>query len=557
MFLFSTAWIAHALRHAGLGPCAIVKGLSGLLLCMAVALASGAAQAVEADLLKQLGSDDFDEKATAIEAILARPDPTTLPVLKALQDGALYVDGQGGGWIKSDAGVIDAQTGKPAVMPSPEPGEVTINNNLRGQIDSAMASLKLFSPDRATRLSAARSLQEGDDDSILPVLRKALEKESDADVKQAVALAAAAIALKSEDAAERLAAARTLASSDREQIRNALMALVEQRADGSWVETDDAVRTASRASLAEVSARLNRAEWFGRIFAGLSLGSILMLAAIGLAITYGLLGVINMAHGEMIMIGAYATYATQSAFRAWMPESFAWYPVVALPVAFVVAAAVGILIERTVIRWLYGRPLETLLATWGVSLILIQAVRQLFGPQNVEIENPSWLSGGLQFGSLVMPYNRITIIVFALAVLAAVALILNRTRLGLFVRGVTQNRQMASAVGVPTDRIDMMAFGLGSGIAGLAGVALSQVGNVGPELGQSYIIDSFIVVVLGGVGQLMGTVVAGFGLGVANKLLEPWLGAVIAKIIILALIIAFIQKRPSGLFALKGRAVEN
>jgi len=557
MFLFSTAWIAHALRHAGLGPFAIVKGLPGLLLCTCVALACGAAQAVEADLLKQLGSDDFDEKATAIEAILARPDPTTLPVLKALQDGALYVDGQGGGWIKSDAGVIDAQTGKSAVMPSPEPGEVTINNNLRGQIDAAMASLKLFSPDRASRLSAARSLQEGDDDSILPMLRKALEKESDADVKQAVALAAAAIALKSEDAAERLAAAKTLAASDREQIRNALVALIEQRADGSWVETDDAVRIAARASLAEVSARLTRAEWLGRIFAGLSLGSILMLAAIGLAITYGLLGVINMAHGEMIMIGAYATYATQSAFRAWMPESFAWYPVVALPVAFVVAAAVGILIERTVIRWLYGRPLETLLATWGVSLILIQAVRQLFGPQNVEIENPSWLSGGLQFGSLVMPYNRIAIIVFALAVLAAVALILNRTRLGLFVRGVTQNRQMASAVGVPTDRIDMMAFGLGSGIAGLAGVALSQVGNVGPELGQSYIIDSFIVVVLGGVGQLMGTVVAGFGLGVANKLLEPWLGAVIAKIIILALIIAFIQKRPSGLFALKGRAVEN
>jgi urea transport system permease protein len=557
MFLFSTAWIAHALRHAGLGAFAIVKGLPGLLLCMCAALACGAAQAVEADLLKQLGSDDFDEKATAIEAILARPDPTTLPVLKALQDGALYVDGQGGGWIKSDAGVIDAQTGKSAVMPSPEPGEVTINNNLRGQIDAAMASLKLFSPDRASRLSAARSLQEGDDDSILPMLRKALEKESDADVKQAVALAAAAIALKSEDAAERLAAAKTLAASDREQIRNALVALIEQRADGSWVETDDAVRTAARASLAEVSARLTRAEWLGRIFAGLSLGSILMLAAIGLAITYGLLGVINMAHGEMIMIGAYATYATQSAFRAWMPESFAWYPVVALPVAFVVAAAVGILIERTVIRWLYGRPLETLLATWGVSLILIQAVRQLFGPQNVEIENPSWLSGGLQFGSLVMPYNRIAIIVFALAVLAAVALILNRTRLGLFVRGVTQNRQMASAVGVPTDRIDMMAFGLGSGIAGLAGVALSQVGNVGPELGQSYIIDSFIVVVLGGVGQLMGTVVAGFGLGVANKLLEPWLGAVIAKIIILALIIAFIQKRPSGLFALKGRAVEN
>jgi urea transport system permease protein len=259
----------------------------------------------------------------------------------------------------------------------------------------------------------------------------------------------------------------------------------------------------------------------------------------------------------MIMIGAYATYASQSLFRAFKPEAFAWYPLLALPMAFLSAALVGILIERTVIRWLYGRPLETLLATWGVSLILIQAVRQLFGPQNVEIENPAWLSGGLQLGTLVLPWSRIAIIAFALAVLAGVALILNRTRLGLFVRGVTQNRSMASAVGVPTDRIDMLAFGLGSGIAGLAGVALSQIGNVGPELGQTYIIDSFIVVVLGGVGQLLGTVVAGFGLGVANKLLEPWLGAVIAKILILALIIAFIQKRPSGLFALKGRAVES
>lgn len=256
------------------------------------------------------------------------------------------------------------------------------------------------------------------------------------------------------------------------------------------------------------------------------------------------------------MIGACATFATQSAFRALMPDAIAWYPVVALPVAFVVAATVGIVIERTVIRWLYGRPLETLLATWGVSLILIQSVRQIFGPQNVEIENPPWMSGGIQFGSLVLPCNRIVIIGFARAVLVAVSLVLNRTKLGLFMGGVTQNRPMASAVGVPTDRVDMMAFGLGSGIAGLAGVALSQVGNVGPELGQSYIIDSFIVVVLGGVGQLLGTVVAGFGLGVANKLLEPWLGAVIAKILILALIIAFIQKRPSGLFALKGRAAE-
>jgi urea transport system permease protein len=298
------------------------------------------------------------------------------------------------------------------------------------------------------------------------------------------------------------------------------------------------------------------ADWAGRIFAGLSLGSVLMLAAMGLAVTFGLLGVINMAHGEMIMIGAYAAYVTQNLFRAFLPDAFDWYPLAAVPVAFMVAAAAGIAVERTVIRWLYGRPLETLLATWGVSLMLIQATRQLFGPQNVEIQNPAWLSGGMSLAGVVLPYNRLAIIAFALLVLAAVVLVLQRTRLGLFVRGVTQNRAMASAVGVPTGRVDMLAFGLGSGVAGLAGVALSQIGNVGPELGQAYIIDSFVVVVLGGVGQLLGTVVAGFGLGVINKLIEPELGAVIGKILILALIVAFIQKRPSGLFALKGRTVE-
>jgi urea transport system permease protein len=514
------------------------------------------AQAVGADALKRLASDDFDEKARAIESIVAAPGPTTLAVLKALQDGQLRVDGEGRGWIVGGAAPLDAITGAPAPLPSPAPEEVTINNMLRGQLDAAVAALGLFAPEREVRLAAARALQDGEDDALRGTLANALAREADGGVRAAIALALSAIDVKSGDATLRLEAVRTLAASDRAQVRTQLAAMVEQRSDGSWTESDDTVRTAARASLAEVSGRLARAEWIGRIFAGLSLGSILMLAAIGLAITYGLLGVINMAHGEMIMIGAYATFATQSVFRSAFPDAFAWYPIAALPVAFLAAAAVGIAVERTVIRWLYGRPLETLLATWGVSLVLIQAVRQLFGPQNVEIENPAWLSGGVQLGSLVLPYNRIAIIVFSLVVLAGVALVLGRTRLGLFVRGVTQNRPMASAVGVPTDRVDMLAFGLGSGIAGLAGVALSQVGNVGPELGQSYIIDSFIVVVLGGVGQLLGTVVAGFGLGVANKLLEPWLGAVIAKILILALIIAFIQKRPSGLFALKGRAVE-
>jgi urea transport system permease protein len=271
----------------------------------------------------------------------------------------------------------------------------------------------------------------------------------------------------------------------------------------------------------------------------------------------GLMGVINMAHGELIMVGAYATYVVQNLFRQFLPGAFDLYVLAAIPVSFVVAALVGAAMERSVIRWLYGRPLETLLATWGLSLILMQAVRSVFGAQNVAVENPAWLSGGLEvLPNLTLPWNRVAIIVFAAAVLAGVALLIGRTRLGLFVRGVTQNRRMAACVGVHTARVDTWAFALGAGIAGLAGCALSQVGNVGPDLGQSYIVDSFMVVVLGGVGQLAGTVYAGLGLGLLNKLLEGWQGAVLAKIMVLVFIVAFIQKRPQGLFALKGRSAE-
>jgi urea transport system permease protein len=264
-----------------------------------------------------------------------------------------------------------------------------------------------------------------------------------------------------------------------------------------------------------------------------------------------------MAHGELLMIGAYTTYAVQSLFRAYLPGALDWYLAAALPAAFMVAFAVGVLLERGVIRWLYGRPLETLLATWGISLMLMQLVRTTFGAQNVEVANPSWMAGGVTvLGSLVLSYNRIAIIGFAVLVVSAVWLILNKTRLGLFVRAVMQNRRMADCVGVPTGRIDMMTFGLGSGIAGLGGVALSQLGNVGPDLGQAYIVDSFMVVVLGGVGQLAGTVIGALGLGEVNKFLEPLAGAVMAKICILVFIIIFIQRRPQGLFALKGRNVE-
>ena len=291
-----------------------------------------------------------------------------------------------------------------------------------------------------------------------------------------------------------------------------------------------------------------------QVFNGISLFSILALMALGLAIVFGLMGVINMAHGELMMIGAYVTWLVQNLFRHYAPHWFDAYLLLAVPMAFVVAALVGAVLERGVIRFLYGRPLETLLATWGISLILQQTVRSLFGAQNVPVENPAWLSGGVQVASnLVLPFNRIAIVVFAAAVLAGMAWLIGRTRLGLFVRSVTQNRPMASCMGVNTARVDTLAFSLGAGVAGLAGCALSQVGNVGPDLGQGYIVDSFMVVVLGGVGQLAGTVYAALGLGIVNKLLEGWAGAVLAKIMVLVIIVVFIQKRPQGMFALKGR----
>jgi urea transport system permease protein len=356
--------------------------------------------------------------------------------------------------------------------------------------------------------------------------------------------------LSSEAANERLLAARELADSKQPET---LLLLNQRWAD----EQDPAVQKQIQASLSKVQDSLRWGERLGAMFTGLSLGSILLLVALGLAITYGLMGVINMAHGELMMIGAYATYVVQALFREHLPGVFDAYLLVAMPMAFLSAALVGAVMERAVLQHLYGRPLETLLATWGISLVLMQGVRSLFGAQNVGVENPSWMSGSLQLlPNLQLPWNRVLIIVFALAVLMGVALLIGKTRLGLFVRGVTQNRPMASCMGVNTARIDTYAFALGSGIAGLAGCALSQVGNVGPDLGQSYIVDAFMVVVLGGVGQLAGTVYAALGLGLVNKLLEGWTGAVLAKIAVLVFIIIFIQKRPQGIFAMKGRSAE-
>jgi urea transport system permease protein len=420
-----------------------------------------------------------------------------------------------------------------------------------------IAALKLTSPDKTVRLAAARELQSSAEPSLLPAIARAFAKEADAEVKNILALTEASIQLNAGDKPARMAAIASLAASNNPNTKTLLIGLLAKKG-ADFVEPDADIRAAAQRSLEAVQSKLSTGERIGQIFTGISLGSILLLAALGLAITYGLMGVINMAHGELIMVGAYSTYLVQNFFRANLPGAFDWYLLAAVPVSFAVAALVGMALERSVIRFLYGRPLETLLATWGISLMLIQASRSIFGAQNVQVENPVWMSGGIELLSgVVLPYNRIVIIGFAFFVLFMVWVMLTRTRLGLFVRAVTQNRSMASCVGVPTKRIDTVAFGLGSGIAGLAGCALSQIGNVGPDLGQGYIVDSFMVVVLGGVGQLAGTVYAAMGLGIANKFLEGWAGAVLAKICILVFIIIFIQKRPQGIFALKGRFADS
>jgi urea transport system permease protein len=499
-----------------------------------------------------IAAGDTDARIAALNRIAAAGDAALPAYAQALLDGAVRVAGERVLIVKDDGSAVDAATGAAAPLPD-SAEEPLLNNRLRGALQAAQAALALFSTDLAQRRDAVTGLMKQPLDAAqLPLIDRALGAETDAALKVQLGRMRATLLLAVDDPAQRLAAVEALAASGQPAVR----ALLQERLD-SGAESDVQVRAALQRAVSAIEAKLAWGERFGLLFTGLSLGSVLLLAALGLAITYGLMGVINMAHGELMMIGAYATYVVQGLFRQYLPAAFDAYVLVAIPVSFLVAAAVGAAMERSVIRWLYGRPLETLLATWGLSLVLIQAMRSIFGAQNVPVENPGWLSGGLApLANLVLPYNRIAIIVFAFLVLAAVALVIARTRLGLFVRGVTQNRRMASCVGVNTARIDTLAFSLGAGIAGLAGCALSQIGNVGPDLGQSYIVDSFLVVVLGGVGQLAGTVIAALGLGVLNKLLEGWAGAVLAKIMVLVFIVVFIQKRPQGLFAMKGRSAE-
>ncbi|PKO42780.1 MAG: urea ABC transporter permease subunit UrtB [Betaproteobacteria bacterium HGW-Betaproteobacteria-3] len=517
------------------------------ILFLAFLIGPGAYALTPAEALA-MAAGETDPRIEALNNAVAVADDRTAAFIQALSDDAVKVAGDKVFVVRDGQGT-DPVTG--AGVAVPDDAEDVINNNrLRGELDTALAAIKLFSKDDKVRRAAIRTLQGESDEARLPLIDKAIAAETLPVLRSDLELVRASILIHSPDKAKRLDAATLLGSSKAPSAKTVMLERLK-------TEDDAGVRAALAESLKKVEASLAWGDKINALFSGISLGSILLLVALGLAITYGLMGVINMAHGELMMIGAYATYGVQGLFQKFLPDLFDGYLLAAVPVAFLASALMGAALERSVIRFLYGRPLETLLATWGISLMLQQLVRSIFGAQNVGVENPSWMSGGVQFfGNVQLPWNRIVIIAFAAAVLLAMAWLIGKTRLGLFVRGVTQNRPIASCMGVNTARIDTYAFALGSGIAGLAGCALSQVGNVGPDLGQGYIVDAFMVVVLGGVGQLAGTVYAALGLGVLNKLLEGWTGAVLAKIAVLVFIIIFIQKRPQGIFAMKGRSAE-
>ena len=529
-------------------------GLVAFLLAFGVALGFSNARAAGLDqALSHFTADDFSETLAGIKDVAAGGDSHAEAVIRALQDGRLmYSAANKAVYIKDDAGkLLDAATGQPiAGAPPTDVDVVRINNRLRGAIEAALGGLTLLSGDAAVRYDAAQAVFKSRQASALPTLETAIGKETDSRTKVALEQARAAILLNLPQ------------TSDADKL--ASIAIVRDRGDQDAlalladlpVHESAAVARAAIDAINSIRTRLRAWEAVQDAWYGLSLGSVLLLAAIGLAITFGVMGVINMAHGEMVMLGAYVTFVVQQLIRAYDPALFEYSLAIAVLLAFLFAGAVGILIERTIIRFLYGRPLETLLATWGLSLMLQQAVRTGFGPTNKEVGNPAFMSGAFDLGGITVTYNRLWIICFALAVFVALIALLRLTRLGLEMRAVTQNRAMAASMGIRTSRIDALTFGLGSGIAGMAGVALSQIDNVSPNLGQGYIIDSFMVVVFGGVGNLWGTLVGSFVLGIANKFLEPYAGAVLGKIAILVLIILFIQKRPRGMFALRGRAVE-
>jgi urea transport system permease protein len=498
-----------------------------------------------------ISPESFDSVRRGIEQLAASGDPRAAVVIYALHDGTLYARDDHALFIqRPDGSYVDARSGAKAPdVTDDDVKAVRVNNAIRSAIDAALGGLQLFAPDAPTRLHAAAAVFTSHDPAALPALEKALAKETDPEVKRLMEQARAAALLSAPDAsqADRLAAVATLRDRGDQDARGLLAPLAGQSGP---------LGTAVAAAMVSIDRTLQIWSLAQSVYYGISLGSVLLLAAAGLAITFGVMGVINMAHGEMVMIGAYVTFVVQQLMHAYLPSLYGISLLIAVPMAFLVSGGVGVVVERSLIRWLYGRPLETLLATWGLSLVLQQLVRSLFGANNQDVDTPTWMSGAFQLGGLTLTWNRLYIIIFAFLVVAALMVALRYTPLGLRMRAVTQNRRMAAAMGIRTPWIDALTFGLGSGIAGIAGVALSQIDNVSPNLGQGYIIDSFMVVVFGGVGNLWGTTLGALTLGIVNKFLEPIAGAVLGKIIVLVMLILFVQRNPRGMFPLKGRAVE-
>jgi urea transport system permease protein len=524
---------------------------ASIIIVFSVLFASRAALAAAEDLdaaLRGLSQPTGDEVARAVQAVAATGNPRALLVLHALRDGNVVVFDGRPACVRDAAGVLhDAVTGESAI--DAQGRAPVMDNEVRRVLDPVIARLELDAPDPEVRRGAVEFLENRSNEEDAPVLREALAREKNSGVRRAIVASLAELDLASDDPERRLGAIAAIESAGSIRFR--------PRLEGLSGEPDPRLRAAAQHALRALDRKQFFVDHTADVIYGMSTGSILLLSALGLAITFGLMRVINMAHGEMLMLGAYATFVTQSFFHDHFAAHESSYLFAAVPVALIACMAVGAVLERTVIRFLYGRPLETLLATYGLSLLLIQTVRSIFGAQNVTVANPPWLAGGAElFEDVVIPYNRMAVVLFAVAVVSFVAYVLRGTSLGLLVRAVTQNRPMAACMGISTRRVDTWTFALGSGVGGLAGVALAQLGNVGPELGQSYIVDSFLVVVLGGVGKLVGCVFAAFALGILNKLLEPFAGAVLGKIATLLLVVLIIQKRPQGLFAPRGRASE-
>ena len=544
------------------------RRLGALLLawCLLAAPSWGSAQTGEeafGALVGELAGANFREKEALAQRMFATGHPSAREVLAALLEDRLFGREEGGGVFIVESNderlasfrLIDPASLDPAGTAAPgELDRIITNNRLRRFLRNVIARFDVSSSDAGVRLDAVRELLRGLDAPTLDLLRRRAAVETDGDVAYEIETALSIEALDDEDPQVRIAAVERLSGRLNPVVRNRLAALVETDEDGGHVEPDDGVRAAAADAIWQIDSTRNAYSVLETVAFGLSLGSVLVLAAIGLAITFGVMGVINMAHGELMMLGAYTTYVVQ----LWLPDLIGISLLVAVPAAFVVSGTAGVLIERTVIRFLYGRPLETLLATFGISLVLQQLVRSVFSANNRAVVTPAWMSGTLQFNeAFSLTYNRLYTFLFAVVVFALVLAVMRYTRLGLDIRAVSQNRTMARAMGVRTEWVDAMTFGLGAGIAGVAGVALTQLTNVGPNLGQSYIVDSFMVVVFGGVGNLWGTLIGGMSLGIVNKLLEPFAGAVLGKILVLVFLILFIQRRPRGLFPQTGRAAES